>query len=174
MRKVIILHGFTTEYRISFLKELYKILLENKILLRVVIGQSSKYEKFDTIEECDFFIFVKNYYLYFNRRYLLWEPVFPFLKGNDLVIMRQANKHLVNPFVYLYCILSNKKTAFWGNMKSSIYKKIRNNTFSLTNKVDHWFAYNDLTKKIVELTGFPSEKITSVKNSIDTKSERAL
>ena len=174
MKKVLILHGFTTEYRIPFLKELNRILLENNISMKVVVGQPSKYEKYDKIETCDFFIFVRNTYIYFNKSYLIWEPVLSYLKGNDLVIMRQAKRHLVNPFVYFSCILSNKKTALWGNMKSYIFKKAGNQIFSLNNKVDHWFAYNDLTKKIVESIGFPSEKITSVHNSIDTKSERAI
>jgi len=174
MKKVLILHGFTTEYRIPFLKELNRILLENNISMKVVVGQPSKYEKYDKIEACDFFIFVRNIYIYFNKSYLIWEPVLSYLKGNDLVIMRQAKRHLVNPFVYFSCILSNKKTALWGNMKSYIFKKAGNQIFSLNNKVDHWFAYNDLTKKIVESIGFPSEKITSVHNSIDTKSERAI
>lgn len=174
MKKVLILHGYTTEYRIPFLKELNRILLENNISMKVVVGQPSKYEKYDKIEACDFFIFVRNIYIYFNKSYLIWEPVLSYLKGNDLVIMRQAKRHLVNPFVYFSCILSNKKTALWGNMKSYIFKKTGNQIFSLNNKVDHWFAYNDLTKKIVESTGFPSEKITSVHNSIDTKSERAI
>jgi len=39
-------------------------------------------------------------------------------------------------------------------------------------RVDWWFAYNDLSARIVHQFGFPSEQITSVMNSTDTTSLR--
>jgi hypothetical protein len=37
-----------------------------------------------------------------------------------------------------------------------------------TRQVDHWFAYTDLSRRIVEGFGHPAEKITDVNNAIDS------
>lgn len=174
MKNVLIIHGFTTEYRIPFLKELHSVLQQHNVNLKVVIGQSSKYEKFDTIEACPFFISIRNKYIYFGQKYLLWEPVFKYLPGNDMIIMRQAKKHLINPFVFAYCKWKNIPTGLWGNMKEFTYKKKKPPTLGINNKVDHWFAYNDLTKQLVASTGYPENRITAVQNTIDARREREI
>lgn len=172
MKNVLILHGYTTEYRVPFFKELERILKENNISIKIVIGQPSKFEKYGEIEKLSTFQNVKNRYFYLGESYLIWEPIFNFLSGQDLIIIRQANKHLINPLVYGYCRLNGIKIGMWGNMKNYFNSgtKVRNPLISM---VDHWFAYNNLTKELVKSTGYPKNKITSINNSIDSKTERA-
>jgi glycosyltransferase involved in cell wall biosynthesis len=67
----------------------------------------------------------------------------------------------------------------WGNCKQELVPYLNGEFkpdlwWKVFSHVDHWFAYNDLAKKIVEATGFSSEKITSINNSIDTKRERDI
>lgn len=173
MKKVLILHGYTTEYRIPFLKKLNTILLQNNVELKVIVGQPGKFGNFGTIENLQFFQKVNNKYFYFKKRYLVWEPAIKYLNNQDLVIIQQANKHLINPIVFIFARIKGIKIGMWGNMKNQLFQSKKNRN-PLISRVDHWFAYNELSKKLVEATGFPSNKITSVNNSIDTLNERKI
>jgi glycosyltransferase involved in cell wall biosynthesis len=64
------------------------------------------------------------------------------------------------------------RTAFWGhgrnlrpseNQKTTEWFKTKFSTH-----VDWWFAYNDFSANIVRDLGYPNERITNVRNSIDT------
>ena len=175
MKKVLILHGYTTEYRVPLFMVLNRILKQKGITLEVIIGQASKYEKFASIENLPFFKKVSNRYFYLGKRHLVWEPVLSYLRGCDLIIMRQAAKHLTNWPVFCYAKMTGVKTAYWGNMKAYMGRSNRRCIERLLLKrVDHWFAYNDLTKRIVCSMGYPEDKVTSVQNAIDTKAEREI
>lgn len=175
MKKVLILHGYTTQYRVPFFKKLNEILKQNDVHLEVVIGQPNKHDKFDKIENCPFFKKVHNKYFYLGKRHLVWEPVLGYLKGHDLLIIRQAVKHLSNWPVLLYAKMNGIKIGYWGNMKEYIGNRDKKSIERLfLKKADHWFAYNDLTKKIVCSLGYPEKNVTSVQNSIDTEDEKQI
>lgn len=175
MKKVLILHGYTTQYRVPFFKKLDEILKQNDVHLDVVIGQPNKYDKFAKIEDCPFFKKVHNTYFYLGKKCLVWEPVLRYLKGRDLIIIRQAVKHLSNWPVLLYAKMHGIKIGYWGNMKAYIEDRDKKSIERLfLTKADHWFAYNDLTKEIMSSLGYPEDKITSVQNSIDTEAEKQI
>lgn len=174
MKRVVIIQSVLKEYRIHFFDKLHKRLILNGIELRVIYGQPCKADKYkgDNVEQDpEYGIRVKNFWL-FNERALL-QPVLHEIISSDLVIVEQANKHLVNYMLMILSLLGLNKTAFWGhgwNRQAegrSFPSAFKRKTLKFT---DWWFAYTDGTKDYLVKEGFPEGKITSVQNSVDTKS----
>ena len=179
MKKVVILQRITGDYRIPFFERISDILQNNNISLKVLYGQPEPGEYNIGSFNNRSIVQIKNYYLKVKSKYLAFQFPLRYVFNSNLVILQQGNRIITNHFFIICLLILGKKVAIWGNCKQEL-TSYNNHTFKpgwwwkLSKKVDHWFAYNDLTKKIVESTGFPSEKITSVNNSIDTKSERAI
>src|SRR5690606_24414217 len=102
---------------------------------------------------------------------LCWQPVISQLKDKDLIIVEQANKLVLNYFLIIFCIFSNKKFGFWGHGRNlQADPESWRNKFKLFffNKCDWWWAYTKGVKDFLVLNDFPSHKITVVQNSFDT------
>lgn len=90
----------------------------------------------------------------------------------DLVIAPQELRNLVPLLIQTLRPMLKPRFAYWGHGKS--FQSTKPDGFSekakllLRNRVDWWFAYNDLSARLVISGGFPSEATTSVMNSIDT------
>ena len=101
-----------------------------------------------------------------------WQNVLPYVKGVSLVIAPQETKYAVLPLLMILRKWGGWKFAFWGHGKN--FQSIHPNSFSerwkrfLSRRADWWFAYNNLSARVVQDLGFPASKITSVMNSIDT------
>ncbi|MBU3665342.1 MAG: glycosyltransferase family 4 protein [Chthoniobacterales bacterium] len=104
----------------------------------------------------------------------VWQSVLAQTRGQDLVIVPQEVKYGA-----LYVLLVRRylgrqqKLAFWGHGRNfqtrnpdSLAERWKR---FVSGKVDWWFAYNDLSARIVENIGFPQERITNVGNAIDTR-----
>jgi glycosyltransferase involved in cell wall biosynthesis len=84
-----------------------------------------------------------------------------------------ANKLLVNYILLMQNALGVRKIAFWGHGKN--FQARRGDWFSewikrkLSTKVHWWFAYNDLSARIVTGLGFPEKRMTIVQNAIDSR-----
>ena len=92
--------------------------------------------------------------------------------ASDLVIAPQEIKYLVPLLVLAISRVNSTRFAFWGHGKNfqaasenSIKEQLKR---FLSRRVDWWFAYNNLSARVVHETGFPTERTTSVVNSIDT------
>ncbi len=92
--------------------------------------------------------------------------------ASDLVIAPQEIKYLVPLLALVLSRLTHARFAFWGhgkNFQASNPNCLRERIKRyLSRRVDWWFAYNDLSARVVCETGFPWTRITSVVNSIDT------
>jgi glycosyltransferase involved in cell wall biosynthesis len=105
-----------------------------------------------------------------------WQPVLNLCRRKDLVIIQQETKYAVNPILQAWSACGGPKVAYWGHGKnfqktaesgvSGFFKKF------LAKRVDWWFAYNNLSAKVVADFGFPTERITSVGNAVDTTGMR--
>ena len=88
------------------------------------------------------------------------------------MIVEQARKLLVNYVILFQNWLGIRKLAFWGHGKN--FQATSRNQFAewikriVSTRVHWWFAYNDMSTRIVRELGFPEERITSVQNAIDT------
>ena len=179
MKKVIIIQRISGNYRVPFYNKLNDALAAKNISLDVIYGQPEVNERIDKPVKCIPAHIIKNKYIHFLERSMLLQPVWSHAKQADMIIIQQGNRCLATYFLIPYAKLFSKKIAIWGNCKQELSyypeKQIKKNLWwKLAAKVDHWFAYNDLTKKIVCSMGYPEDKITSVQNSIDTKAERQI
>ena len=105
-----------------------------------------------------------------------WQPVLGLCRGCDLVIIQQETKYAVNPLLQAWSVFGGPKVAYWGHGKN--FQKAEESGFGgflkefLAKRVDWWFAYNDLSAKVVANLGYPRERITSVGNAVDTAGMR--
>ena len=105
---------------------------------------------------------------------LIWQPCLRKLHGSDLVIVEQANSLLLNYVLLAGNLFHFRRLAFWGhgqNFQGKSCKSISEVLKAKASKTVHWwFAYNDLSARVVNALGFPADRITSVQNAIDTNS----
>jgi glycosyltransferase involved in cell wall biosynthesis len=179
IRKVAIITKYISRYRLDFFNRLKIMLQEEKIELILIYGQPSKadQQKNDSVE-IPWGIKIHNYFLGLGNKELCWQPALKFVKGVDLVIVEQASKLILNYLLLFLKSLKIIKVAFWGHGQT--FQKESANNFAeflkriMSKKVDWWFAYTEISKKILVDQGYPKEKITVVQNSIDTSSLRKI
>lgn len=111
-------------------------------------------------------------------RELLWQPALAEVRSADLVIVEQASRLILNYYLAARQALGRGKLALWGHGKNF---QARTGDFvaelvkkRVSTMAHWWFAYNELTKSIVESLGFPAERITNVQNATDTTTLREL
>lgn len=161
-----------THYRIRFHELVHALLAQHDVEYKLIYsppqGEAAKKGDVAVIEWAEM---VNAQRLALLGREAYWQPVFTKCKRNDLVIVGQENKLLVNYFLQIRYLLGGTKIAFWGhgkNYQSSAPNGLaeRWKQFWLT-KVHWWFGYTQETAKIVKNVGFPEEQITVCNNSID-------
>ncbi len=102
-----------------------------------------------------------------------WQAVLGHCREKNLVIVQQETKYLVNPVLQLWRKFGGPKIAYWGHGKNfqahDPYSSGERIKAFIAKHVDWWFAYNRLSAKAVQTTGFPGERITEVMNAVDTR-----
>jgi hypothetical protein len=170
MKKVAIVQRHLSDYRVEFYNNLGEILYNNNIELKVFGGFASLDQGYkDGLEAIKYAQRVKNYN--FGKKFY-WQNIYQDLKKYDLVIIEQSNSAILNYQIFFRKLILKKKNkiAFWGHGK--VFHK-KDNFFSkrirefFINKVDYWFGYTDITKKILNDHNISDKKITIVNNSID-------
>jgi len=162
------------QYRQRFFELLRKQLDEIGIEFVLIYGQpgSADATKKDT-GELSWAHKIHNKIFRFRSREAYWQPCLGLLRNVDLVIVEQANKLLINYVLLVQHLLGVRKLAFWGHGKN--FQAHGGNRFSelvkrfISRRVHWWFAYNELSARVVEDNGFPGKRITSVQNAVDTR-----
>jgi len=174
--KVLILYRFLPHYRLEFYELLKTELEKENIEFSLVYGKANKKDALKNDEiQISWATRIRNYYLSFGKIELLWQPCLRYLKGQDLIIVEQANKLLVNYLLMIARRFGRFKLGIWGhgrNMQIS-KKSIRNRFKNLfLHQCDGYFAYTPGVKDYLKTNGYPEDKIQVVYNSIDTKKIR--
>ena len=169
MKRIVIIQRRLTHYRIPLFVALRKELAERDIQLSLQAGRGTPAEqrKHDA-GDLPWALSVQTHYLAGGR--LCWQPVGRHLDGANLVIVTQENKLLQN---HLLMFTPRRfKLAFWGhgaNLQSTnphgLKERFKRWT---TNRVDWWFAYTQMSARLVAAAGFPSSRITVLNNAVDT------
>lgn len=173
MKKVTIIQRVLPHYRVEFFSRLSRHLNNSGVQLRVIYGQEKAGSVPKTVyPEEDWAEYVPNKYFSFGNVELVWQRGVLLQHKSDLVIVEQANRLLVNYPLLLSRSLGFIQLAYWGHGRnfqsqdiSNVKEKIKRN---LMKSVDWWFAYTQLSAKIVQAANFPLERITVVENSINT------
>lgn len=168
--RVVIVQRRLTHYRVPFFSALRVELARRGVALDLLVGRGTDEEasKKDG-GTLDWARTVPTYYAAGEK--LCWQRLQPYLNGADLVIVTQENKLLHN-FPLLLNGRRPFKLAFWGhgaNLQSGNPRGLKERFKQWTSRrVDWWFAYTETSAKLVEATGFPLERITTVNNAVDT------
>lgn len=113
--------------------------------------------------------FVPNTYFRIGAYEMVWQHL-PYNQIKpDLLIFEQAVK-LINNYRFLFG-RRQYPVAFFGhgrNMQSSGFSFRENLKRKLIHQVDWWFAYTDLSRQVLVDANYPSDRITTVGNCIDT------
>ena len=109
-------------------------------------------------------------------RTVAWQPALRHVRGADLVVVGQESKLLLNHLLFLRQLAGHERLAFWGHGRnfqqgsaSGFGEAVKRFT---SRRVHWWFAYNDVVADIVARMGYPTERITDVRNSIDVEGLR--
>lgn len=169
-RRVAFIQRCVPHYRVAFFNELHKRLALAGIELTVYAGACRREEGLGDgrtdIRGCRAVV----------NRYIVgdihWHANPRALYGFDLVVVEQANSALANyPIILGHAAFGRpQRLAFWGHgadlqakpgnlLRRSFKRKI-------SVRADHWFAYTDLSRALVQRMGFPKDRITVVNNSI--------
>ncbi|HUS46754.1 MAG TPA: glycosyltransferase family 4 protein [Phycisphaerae bacterium] len=174
MRKVVIVKSFVKAFRVPFYEHLAKRLRSMGIDLRLVFGQPDRSHagETDIVGRLTIGRRTRNRYLHIGRRSLVWQPALRHLRGADLVIVQQGNRHILNHLLLWGRRALGAKLAFWGHGRnfhspspdglSEGWKRI------CSRRVDYWFAYTERSRAVLRRLGAPDSRITVVQNAIDT------
>jgi glycosyltransferase involved in cell wall biosynthesis len=109
-----------------------------------------------------------------GSRRVLWQPLDRELRTADLVIVEQASRLLLNYVLLVRQTLQRRPMALWGHGRSFHPGSTATDLGELlkrwlSRRVYWWFAYNELSARVVNDLGFPAGRTTVVQNSTDTR-----
>jgi glycosyltransferase involved in cell wall biosynthesis len=172
--RVAVLQRVVPDYRIPFFVSLDRALGERDCKLEVLAGQPWPHEGLvDARNELPFIRKTQNRRISTKAYWL--RSALNSARRADIVVIEQASAALYSyPLIAMRMLgIGSWKLAFWGHGAQfnraepqplrDAWKK------SWTTKVDHWFAYTDLSAQTIRDCGFPANKITVVQNAIDTQ-----
>ena len=103
---------------------------------------------------------------------MVWHRALKHCRHRDLIIAPQETKYLLSHLLQTRYWAGGPPFAFWGHGRN--FQARNPNSPServkrfIAPRVHWWFAYNDLSARVVRDLGYPAERITSVGNAIDT------
>ncbi|HZX28419.1 MAG TPA: glycosyltransferase family 4 protein [Telluria sp.] len=172
--RVLIVERQLLQYRVGFYQRLREQLEREGIELQLLVGEGTPKEKMKRNEaELPWAIRIPTRYFLGYR--VCWQPFGKYARQSDLVIVMHENKIIYN----LWLMLARPtRLAFWGhgaNLQSDRPDGWKERFKRWTvRRADWWFAYTDMSARMVADAGFPPERTTVVENAIDTEELRAL
>ena len=102
----------------------------------------------------------------------VWQNLFSVTGDTDLLIMDQGVRQFALYPLFLKHILGKQKLAFWGHGKNFQARNPNSPEERLKRYLTrhaHWFfAYNNMSARVVRELGFPENRTTIMMNAIDT------
>lgn len=176
MKKALIIYRFLPHYRREFYNGLKDALEKEGVELQLVYGKTNKVEALRNDEiDLDWATYKPNYYMKLGKIELLWQPCLKDMKGQDILIVEQANKLIINYIFMLIRHVSKFKLGVWGHGRNMQIKQnsLRNRFKNLfLNSCDVYFAYTKGVKDFLVDNGFPAKKVVVVQNAIETSELR--
>lgn len=172
MRKVTIIHEVIPQYRIPFFEGLRMELARQDVELRVLVGHPPEsFAKRGDMRDLAWAEHVPQWNFRFGKHDLAWQRLGNGLAGSDLVIALAQVRQLAVFGLLFQQAMGWQKVAFFGHGRdfskppSAWSERLK---ATLSRRVHWWFAYNNLSARVVEQLGYPAERITPVMNAVDT------
>ncbi len=178
MRRVAILTDYLPHYRAAFYERLGPVLAEHDVALTLLYGTAPEFEMAPgTGYEPAWGTWIDVRWLPVRGRHLQWHRrALRMVRGHDLVVSDQASRILVNYPLLAWSRLPGSwlrgpELALWGHGRSfktdasGAAERVKS---LVTDRVHWFFAYTDRSAELVAASGFPADRITSVRNAIDT------
>lgn len=172
MKKVVILQHRLLHYRISFFEALRTECALREIDLHLVHGDATRREAIKRdVGRLPWAQQVRNVYVEFGQRDILWQPFPRDLRDAALVVVMQENRLLSN-YSWLFGVRGrSSRIAYWGhgrNFQSKSPGGVRERWKRyLIGRVDWWFAYTSMTRDVLIEDGYPGHRVTILNNAID-------
>lgn len=167
-KTVVIVQRRLTNYRVPLFDRLKRKLAKDNIELKLLVGvpKATEVKRRDGAEIPWATPVPTRYFL--NGR-ACWQSYSQHLNAADLVIITQENSLLAN-----HLLIARRqpfKVAFWGH-GANLQSRAPNGVFErykrwTTRRVDWWFAYTELSARLIREAGFASSRITVLNNVVD-------
>ena len=171
--RIAIVHRFVHHYRVPFYEGLAGALADRGIALTLVHGQALGEDARGDRVELPWAEHVAYRDISVAGRSMAWQPALPYVRGADLVIVAQEVKLLFNYLAFARHLARRERLAFWGHgvnfQQGSASAPAEALKRVASRRVHWWFAYNALVADIVASFGYPRERISDVRNSIDVE-----
>lgn len=173
--EVVIVQQILKQYRLAFFDQLAVALAAHQVRLTVLFGVATGVEasKHDNITEAP----AAHYQAVKVRRYgpLVWQW-HPVLQRAEVIVVEQANRHLLNYWLAWQRRQQPFRLIFWGhgydhqaqNPLRSRWKR------SQLHQADHFWAYTDAVAAWLQQQGLPAKEISVLNNSLDTSALLAI
>lgn len=172
--KVAFLLKHVAHYQIPFFESLRSQLRMVGIELAFVHGQPMGVDKDkQDAGELPWAITIRNRRIGMGDQLLLWQPALGLLRDQDLIIVEDASRLLINYRLLGRQARGGPRVALWGhgmNRQSSRASRISEWVKRLTTARAHWyFAYTAGTAQVLSERGFPPERISVINNTLDVE-----
>jgi len=172
-RSVCIVQAVAKQYRLPFFDLLHERLKQKGVALTVVYSAPNKREaeRRDAVDLPNAYGHKVNAYWGPGYR-ILHQPCLTQAMAADLVIVEQASKHVLNYLLAGLRACGFGRMAYWGhgrNWQHDGAEWLEPVKHALLAGADWWFAYTNKVARYVVDSGFPSERVTVVQNSVDVQ-----
>jgi glycosyltransferase involved in cell wall biosynthesis len=170
-REVVVIQQYVPKYRAPFFRELTAALASRQVRLQVVAGRPSANQAARGDAATEGFIPARSLTIGMGTREISVRLPGEALQAADLVIVEQALRNLETYWLFAGARLGAAPVALWGHGRAGVKKRTRLEERvkrMLTNRAHWFFAYTDEGARYISARGFPSDRITIVRNTIDT------
>lgn len=166
---LLIVQRHLPHYRVAFFEALREALKQHGVALRVAHGTPTAIEK--TKNDSGTLPWAEPIPTrYFWGEKVCWLPYGSFMRSVDMVVATSENKLIYNLLPQFWN--TSVRFAFWGhgrNMQGKPQSWKESFKRWSARRADWWFAYTHGSRELVVKSGFPSDQVTVLNNSIDTR-----
>ena len=177
--RVVFVQKFVPHYRLPFFERIRDQLAARGLEFVLVYCEPDPYENSKVrMVYPDWGIKASTRHFSLFNRYLYWAGIFKHLKRGDVVIVEHAAKLIDNYVIFAARQFGWLKMGYFGHGEnfqattefkvSAIVKKL------MLRRVDHWFAYTDVSKDSLLRQGVDKSIVTVVNNTLDVPANAHL
>lgn len=177
--RVVFIQKFVPHYRLPFFERIRDLLASQGIEFVLLYCEPDPYENSKVqMVFPDWGIRTKTHHFSVFGRYLYWANISQHLKRDDLVIVEHAAKLLNNYVIFLARQIGWLKMGYFGHGQnfqpttelrlSALVKKL------MLRRVDHWFAYTEVSQQSLLRQSVDEAIITVVNNTLAPSENAAL